>query len=84
VTDCGIELIGCDSRSDLEVLCTALDTMQAIGAKEYVLEIGNSEFFRNACNATHLVRRGRQKTGPADRPQIYGRTAGILNDAFIG
>jgi ATP phosphoribosyltransferase regulatory subunit len=54
VTDCGIELIGCDSRSDLEVLCTALDTMQAIGAKEYVLEIGNSEFFRNACHATHL------------------------------
>ena len=27
VTDCGIELIGCDSKADLEVLCTALDTM---------------------------------------------------------
>ena len=54
VTDCGIELIGCDSKADLEVLCTALDTMQAIGAEDYVLEIGNSEFFRSACSAVAL------------------------------
>jgi ATP phosphoribosyltransferase regulatory subunit len=32
----------------------ALDTMQAIGVKDYVLEIGNSEFFRSACAAVHL------------------------------
>ena len=54
VTDCGIELIGCDRKADLEVLCTALDTMQAIGTDEYVLEIGNSEFFRSACVAVSL------------------------------
>ena len=54
VTDCGIELIGCDSRSDLEVVAAALDTMKAIGVNDYELEIGNSEFFRSACAAVKL------------------------------
>jgi ATP phosphoribosyltransferase regulatory subunit len=54
VTDCGIELIGCDANSDLEVLAAALDTMKSFGTEDYVLEIGNSEFFRSACNAVHL------------------------------
>jgi len=54
VTDCGIELIGCDSQSDLEILAAALDTMQVIGVKDYELEIGNSEFFRSACTAVQL------------------------------
>ena len=55
VTDCGIELIGCDAKSDLEVLAAAFDTMAAIGAADYVLEIGNSEFFRSACTAEKLT-----------------------------
>lgn len=49
VTDCGIELIGLDSTSDIEVLCCALDVMAALGFEEYTLEIGNSDFFRQAC-----------------------------------
>ena len=48
VTDCGIELIGLDSDSDLEVLACALDVMAAIGAKNYTLEIGSGDFFRRA------------------------------------
>lgn len=54
VTDCGIEFIGCDRKADLEVLCMALDTLAAIGAQEYVLEIGNSDFFRTACDSLKL------------------------------
>lgn len=49
VTDCGIELIGLDSACDIEVLCCALDVMAALGFEEYTLEIGNSDFFRQAC-----------------------------------
>ena len=36
VTDCGVELIGLDHRSDLEVLCCALDVMDGTsGGKLY-------------------------------------------------
>ena len=49
VTDCGIELIGLDTSCDIEVLCCALDVMAVLGSEDYVLEIGNSDFFRMAC-----------------------------------
>ncbi len=49
VTDCGIELIGADEKSDPEVLVTALEVMESLGAKQYTLEIGNSNFFKYAC-----------------------------------
>lgn len=49
VTDCGVELIGLDEKSDLEVLCCALDTMKSFQVFPYTLEIGNSSFFKKAC-----------------------------------
>lgn len=52
VTDCGVELIG--SNSDLEVLCCALDTMESFGVSGYQLEIGNSDFFKLACQSIGL------------------------------
>jgi ATP phosphoribosyltransferase regulatory subunit len=48
VTDCGIELIGLDEKSDLEVLSCALDVMAALPAENCTLEIGNSDFFKLA------------------------------------
>ena len=48
VTDCGVELIGLDSSSDLEVLCCALDVMETWGVSDYILEIGNSDFYKLA------------------------------------
>lgn len=48
VTDCGIELIGLDKKSDLEVLSCALDVMKALPAENFTLEIGNSDFFKLA------------------------------------
>lgn len=54
VTDCGVELIGLDDKSDLEVLCCALDTMQSFQACSYTLEIGNSSFFKKACALLEL------------------------------
>lgn len=54
VSDCGIELIGLDSSHDLEVLVLALDTMEAIGPDDYQLEIGNSDFFKLACQTLQL------------------------------
>ncbi len=48
VTDCGIELIGLDEKSDLEVLSCALDVMAALPVENCTLEIGNSDFFKLA------------------------------------
>ncbi len=49
VTDCGIELIGLDEKSDLEVLMTALEVLKSLDVNQYTLEIGNSNFFKYAC-----------------------------------
>lgn len=51
VMDCGVELIGGDDFSDLEVLVTALDTLDAIGLAGYTLEIGEVNFFEEAAAA---------------------------------
>ena len=56
VTDCGIELIGADESSDLEILVTALDVMASFGLQDYQLEIGNALFLRRACDAAGLDR----------------------------
>lgn len=52
VTDCGIELIGLDSKSDVQVLCCALEVMKNF--KNYTLEIGNVKFFQAACKVVRL------------------------------
>lgn len=52
VTDCGIELIGLDSKSDVQVLCCALEVMKHF--KNYTLEIGNVQFFQAACKTIKL------------------------------
>ncbi|WP_297237855.1 ATP phosphoribosyltransferase regulatory subunit [uncultured Faecalicoccus sp.] len=54
VTDCGVELIGLDEQSDLEVISCALDTMKSFGIADYTLEIGNSSFFKKACILLNL------------------------------
>lgn len=54
VTDCGIELIGPDEESDLEILYTAVCVLKQIGASDYRLEIGNSGFFRKAAECLNL------------------------------
>ena len=52
VTDCGIELIGLDSKSDVQVLACALEVMKNF--KNYTLEIGNVQFFQAACKVVRL------------------------------
>ena len=54
VTDCGIELIGLDQNSDIEVVSCALDAMRCIQSKSYIVEIGNVQFFKTACDALNL------------------------------
>jgi ATP phosphoribosyltransferase regulatory subunit len=54
VRDCGIELIGEDSQSDPEVLNLADEVLAALGLSNYILEIGNSDFFRLAARLCGL------------------------------
>lgn len=50
VSDCGIELIGLsDEESDLEILVCALEVMEAMHQSSYTLEIGDVNFFTQAC-----------------------------------
>lgn len=54
-TDCGVELIGLDSKdSDLEILVTALEVLEATGVKEYKLEIGDVHFFKAAIESLEI------------------------------
>lgn len=61
VMDCGIELIGSDPFSDLEVLTTALDTLDAIGLEGYTFEIGEANFFDIAASLVFENREDRIK-----------------------
>lgn len=50
VSDCGIELIGLNQQeSDLEVLCCACEVLKELQLAECVLEIGDVNFFHQAC-----------------------------------
>ena len=56
VTDCGVELIGCDEESgELEILVTALEVLKLIGDKHIVFEIGNVKYFQKACEVLQLT-----------------------------
>ena len=60
-TDCGVELIGLDSHSDLEVLTCALDGLQALDLPSHILEIGTVRFFDEACRSARLSEEQRTK-----------------------
>lgn len=50
IRDCGVELIGVPQTcGDLEILMTALDALSVVKDRPWVLEIGNINFFREAC-----------------------------------
>lgn len=54
-TDCGVELIGLDSKSsDLEILVTALQVLKVVNVEEYKLEIGDINFFNSSINSLGL------------------------------
>ena len=56
VSDCGIELIGMNEQEgDLEVLCCACEVIDQLSLKDSVLEIGNVNFFHQACLAYGIV-----------------------------
>lgn len=54
VTDCGIELIGLDENSDVEVLYMAIKVMEQLTTGKYQLEIGNAAFFEKAIQTLKL------------------------------
>lgn len=50
IRDCGVELIGVPQTcGNLEILMTALDALSVVKDRSWVLEIGNINFFREAC-----------------------------------
>ena len=50
ISDCGVELIGVPQTcGDLEILMVALDALGVVKDRSWVLEIGNINFFTEAC-----------------------------------
>ena len=50
-----MELIGLEEvPGDLEILMTALDALQVVNDRKWVLEIGNINFFREACRHAQI------------------------------
>lgn len=65
VTDCGIELIGLHQQeSDLEVLHCACEVLDELALNECVLEIGDVNFFHQACQVYGIE--GKDKAVMAD------------------
>ena len=54
VTDCGIELIGLDKNSDIEILLCAMDALRSLDIDNYSLECGTSGLFKQACRLLNL------------------------------
>ena len=55
ISDCGVELIGMEEAcGELEILVTAMEALKVVKDKKCVLEIGNINFFQNACKALSL------------------------------
>ena len=54
-TDMGVELIGLeDTKSDLEMLVLALESLKTLGLNEFKLEIGYSGFFNAALKGSNI------------------------------
>lgn len=64
VTDCGVECIGLDESSDIEILYMAICVMERLQFQKYQLEIGDTRFFQCACDALNLT--NEEKTKLAD------------------
>ncbi len=55
ITDCGVELIGMEEKcAELEILVTAMEVLQVVEDKKVILEIGDVNFFRKACQSLQL------------------------------
>ncbi len=55
ISDCGVELIGMEETcGELEILVTAMEALKVVKDKKCILEIGNINFFQNACKALAL------------------------------
>lgn len=55
VSDCGIELLGQSAaESDLEILMCAMEVMEQLSSHPYTLELGNVQFFHEACAVARL------------------------------
>ncbi|MBC8536200.1 ATP phosphoribosyltransferase regulatory subunit [Feifania hominis] len=52
IAQCGIELLGAEGpRADLEVLVTAIEALQSLGAPSFSLELGHVGFFQAVAGA---------------------------------
>lgn len=61
VTDCGVECIGLDEKSDIEILYMAIQVMEKLHFKNYQIEIGNAKLFQSAVDALQLDKDDQKK-----------------------
>lgn len=79
-TDLGVELIGEDSKTaDLEILAMAFDTLMLLDEKNFTLELGNIDFFNEACRDLKLDDTNKEKLANL----IDNKSLTELNDFLI-
>lgn len=61
VTDCGVECIGLDEKSDIEILYMAIQVMEKLHFKNYQIEIGNAKLFQSAVDVLQLDKADQKK-----------------------
>ena len=79
-SECGVELIGVEETcGDLEIIATALEALKVIDKSNWILEIGNINFFNKACEIVGISGKKQEKLAHL----INNKSMKALKDMFL-
>jgi len=80
----GVELIGLDSpEADAEMIAMAVEALQAVGAKEFTIDIGQVDFFRGVLDGLSLAGRQADLVADAILRKDSSELQALLNDTDL-
>jgi len=80
----GVELIGLDSpEADAEMIVMAVEALQAVGAKEFTIDIGQVDFFRGVMDGLALEGRQADLVADAILRKDSSELQALLNDSGL-
>ncbi|NOY12660.1 MAG: ATP phosphoribosyltransferase regulatory subunit [Deltaproteobacteria bacterium] len=80
----GVELIGLDGpEADAEMIAMAVEALQAVGAEEFTIDIGQVDFFRGVMDGLPLEGRRADQVADAILRKDSSELQGLLKDAAL-
>lgn len=80
----GVELIGLDSpEADAEMIAMAVEALQAVGAEEFTIDIGQVDFFRGVLDGLSLEGRQANQVADAILRKDSSELQALLQDADL-